>query len=196
VQVSRILKTPMWYSKSSAFAKVAFQSVVLDQWPMRRCVVMGEMYHAGPAKGSGGHTHMHEHTDVDTLIRTTGTSHWLGLLALSVGLWVFLSIRVGSWEARKCSRGGGHENLPCFFYTLSSSCVDYGSQPVGHPRCPCVHTFYGCLLCVLSIATCLPHRLAVRLTETTQSLLSSLEKIQHVSAKCHHCSMVMRLPPA
>jgi hypothetical protein len=57
---------------------------------------MGEMYHAGPAKGSGGHTHMHEHTDVDTLIRTTGTSHWLGLLALSVGLWVFLSIRVGS----------------------------------------------------------------------------------------------------
>lgn len=36
------------------------------------------MYHAGPAEKSDGHTHMHAHTDVDTLIHTTEISSWLG----------------------------------------------------------------------------------------------------------------------
>ena len=36
------------------------------------------MYHAGPAEKSDGHTHMHAHTDVDTLTRTTEISSWLG----------------------------------------------------------------------------------------------------------------------
>lgn len=47
-----------------------------------------------------------------------------------------------------------------------------------------------------AIATCLPHGLMVRLTEATQSLLSSLEKIHFVSAKYHHYTLAMRLPPA
>lgn len=34
------------------------------------------MYHAGSAERSGGHTHMHAHTDMYTLIRTTGIRHW------------------------------------------------------------------------------------------------------------------------
>ena len=36
------------------------------------------MCHAGPAGKSDGHTHMHAHTDVDTLTRTTEISFWLG----------------------------------------------------------------------------------------------------------------------
>lgn len=45
-------------------------------------------------------------------------------------------------------------------------------------------------------ASCQPHRLVVRLTEATQSLLSSLEKADHVSAKYQHDITVMRPPSA
>lgn len=38
---------------------------------------MAWMYHAGSAEQSGGHTHMHAHTDMYTLTRTTGIRHWL-----------------------------------------------------------------------------------------------------------------------
>lgn len=55
---------------------------------------MVRMYHAGSAEQSGGRTHMHAHTDMYTLIRTTGIRHWLVLFVFVIGIWSWLSIGI------------------------------------------------------------------------------------------------------
>lgn len=61
------------------------------------------MYHAGPAKKSDGRTHMHAHTDVYTLTRTTGISHWLSLPVFIVEIWG-LAVNWSRWKEDKPKR--------------------------------------------------------------------------------------------
>lgn len=58
------------------------------------------MYHAGSAEQSGGHTHTHAHTDMYTLIRTTGIRHWLVLSVFIVGIWSWLSTGIDGKKLR------------------------------------------------------------------------------------------------
>lgn len=65
------------------------------------------MYWAGHAKKSGGRTHTHAHTDVYTLIHTTGISHWLGLLVFVVEIWGLAAIWSRWKEDKKLKRVAG-----------------------------------------------------------------------------------------
>lgn len=62
------------------------------------------MNHARPAEKSDGGTHMHAHTDVYTLTRTTGISHWLSLLVYIVEIWG-LAVNGSRWKEDKPKKG-------------------------------------------------------------------------------------------
>lgn len=73
------------------------------------------MNHARPAEKSDGHTHMHAHTDVYTLTRTTGISHWLSLLIYIVEIWG-LAVNWSRWKEDKPKRAAEEAvmgNLVC-----------------------------------------------------------------------------------
>lgn len=81
----------------------------------------------------GTYTRMHAHTDMDTLIRTTGIRHWLVLSVFPVGIWSWLSIGIDGRKLR--SQREWRRRWPClwFLHAIFANGVDHRFESVSQP---------------------------------------------------------------